>query len=579
MKVSAHRTLSHRSPWVVFALLVLTLGVYGAVWLRRNARLLNERIPERPISGRFTTTLLVLSVADLVLFIVSLALPEGTFNGVAQPISGLASALLMLGALRVRRRIQYLAEVPGSPPPKVSLLLTIFLNVAYLQLTMNRYSAELEAARWDGLDRPFRDSWRIAWLACLGVPVAGTGVIVLIVAGSFAIDWIGAADFRRERARVAERFGPLSEDRFASAEAELHPVLEVGAALDFSDEEKTRLHALVKGPGPVDALAEQDVRFLEELLERNRGALERAGEVLAPPGRGLGVNYTTEGETPVPPSLVRQIVLAQLIFFDGMFALEKGGAQAAEPSIRQLGALSRVLEGDPNVVSLLLGLGFEHLQLRLLAATIRRCPEPATADTLRGAVLDLPMKDRLREALAYGAAITIWAEKDEIRRYREEQDREEERGVVETVAVPRLVRGGLRYSLAGSLEWMIRHLDAYDAPYATMRSMVEIDPDKLSFLENLRLLGAASHWGLPAKLRAFSDARQGAVVMLSAMADGEGQVCRSLRSRLGAVEDLFQVVEEGPAGCSLRYLRAEEYESAAAGELPGPPFLWQPGCG
>jgi len=578
--------LKRQSPWIVFGLFLLTLGVYGAFWIRRQARFLDERIPARPLSTRFTATLITLWVADVLLFAASLVTPEGTLEWIEKPVSAFASGFLLLGALRVRRRILYLAEVPGSPPPKVSLLGTILLSVAYLQAKINRYQSRLEAPRWDIFHRRFRDSRRLAWVACLALPSLALCILLTIGIGSLVIDGIGTMAYRHAREQAIDRFGPLTEERFASDEAVLHPVLALGAALELPEGDGDRLQALVKSlakalakaPDPVAALTGNDRRFVESLLERNREALSRLDSVLDPPDRGLGVSYPVAEDMEFPPDLVKQTTLARFVFFDGLLALDDRGPGAAEPAVRRLGVLARLLEDEPNTIPLLLGLGTENLQLHLLAATVERCPDARTAERLESDLVDLPMEQAMREALAWRAALMVRVQRDEAEHYARDLKSDPETGPLLAAVAFHAGRGVARYAVAGDLDWLVRHQDAYRVPYGVMRKSVEIDPDKLSFVEKMHLVTAISHWGIPAKSRAFSDARRGARLALQVLEDGPGDRCAGLRSRLGPLAELYRVVDEDSGGCTLRYRRAEEYERAAAGEFPAPPFGWRLGC-
>ena len=577
--MSESRELQPQSPWVVFGLLVLTFGAYGAFWIRDQARVLDERILGRPISNRFTATLIALCVADLLLFVASLVTPEGTFHGIEGPVSAFASGLLMLGALRVRRRILYLAEIPGTPPPKVSLRGTIFLNAAYLQAKINRYWERLEAPRWDVLERRFRDSRRFAWFACLALPSLPLCVMLTIGIGSLLVDGMGTMAYRHARERAIARFGPLTEERFESDEAELHPVLALGASLELPEGAGDRLNALAKAPAPAGALTGDDRRFIESLLQRNREALSRLDSVLDPPDRGLGVSYPVAEDAELPPDLVKQATLARFVFFDGLLALDERGPDATEPAVRHLGVLARLLEDEPNIIPLLLGLGIENLQLRLLASTIERCPDATTAERLESDLVDLSMEQAMREALSWRAALMVRVQRDEAERYATELKSEAETGPVLDAVAFHVGRGVARYAVAGALDWLVRHQDAYRSPYGVMCKSVEIDPDKLSFVEKMHLVAAMSHWGIPAKSRAFSESRRGAQFALQVLEDGPGDRCVGLRSRLGPLADLYRVVAEDSGGCTLRYRRAEEFERASAGELPAPPFIWRLGCG
>jgi hypothetical protein len=553
---------------------VLTFGIYGAVWLREQARFFNAKLPSHPISKRFTSTALVLIVADVALFAVGLALPPGAVGLFDRTLFGLAFGVQTLGALRIRRRTLYLAAVPGAPPPRVGLLGTVILDVAFLQAKVNRYREPLAAPHFSVRSRPFRDSGRLAWMYSLGPPSLLASLVLILTLAPLGADGVATAMFHRARERAVRRLGPLPLEGFSSAENGLHPILAAGEAIEISESEEARLKTLVRKAVP-GQIPQADARFLEGLLARNRQSLLRCTRALAPPRRGLGLSYPTRDDWALPPSLSRQLVLARLLFAQGALALSRTGPASAEPSLRLLGELGRVYENEPPLAPLLVGAAIERLQLRLLSATLDACPDAASARAMASTLLTRPVRDRLMDALRYEAALLLQTERD--------QRKEIARKAPEDTPLMHAVGAWtglalLRYSLAGALDQLERYADLFDARFSEMRSGLELKPDEMSFLEKLRLFAAMAAWEAPVKLRALSDSRRGAELALRDAVDPGGVSCAAVRNDLGALEALYQVPDAPQGGCVLRYRLGADFERSSQGKIPAPPFSWRLAC-
>lgn len=559
---------------MVLALVVLTLGIYGAVWLREQARFFNAKLPSHPISKRFTSTALVLIVTDVVLFAVSLALPPGTVRPFDHALFGLAFGVQTLGALRVRRRLLYLAARPDLPPPRVGLLGTAILDVAFLQAKVNRYRAELVCPHVSVHYRPFRDSRRLAWVLSLGPPSFAASLVLLVTLGPLGADGVATALFHRARERAVRRLGALPMEGFSSAENGLHPILAAGEAIEISKSEEARLKTLVRKAVP-GQIPQADARFLEGLLARNRQALLRCARALAPPRRGLGLSYPTRGDWALPPSLSRQFVLARLLFARGALALSHTGPASVVPSLRLLGELGRLYENEPPLAPLLVGAAIERLQLRLLSATLDACPDAASARAMASTLLTRPVRARWLDALRYEAALLLQTERDQ----REEIARKAPDDTPLMHAVGAWSGLALvRYSVAGALDQLERYAELFDARFSEMRSGLELKPDEMSFLEKLRLFAAMAAWEAPVKLRALSDSRRGAELAVRNAGEPEGADCAAVRSNLGALAPLYEVPDAPQGGCVLRYRLQADFERSSRGKIPAPPFSWRLAC-
>lgn len=556
-------------PVTVFVLFVVTLGVYGGVWLRRQARDFDPRLPAFPLR-RFSTITLALCVGDLLLFLGDLAIPEGTLRGMTGATSALASGLLLLGALRVRRRIIYLAAEQGALRPKVSLLATVLLNAAYLQAKINRYADSLRSSGGPPLLPPFRDSRRLAWMASLGPALVPAVILLTIFTVPIGIEWIGTSVYQRARDRALNRLSPLPTNAGAVPEIQ-RAVLGLGAAVEIADAEKDKLDTVLDTVGSRRPSPE-DQRFFRSLLERNNENLARISTFLDDPaGR---TDFTEEADA--DSSLLPQRTVAQLLLASGLLEIESGYSADAIPAIRRLGSLARLFEHAKEVTPQLLSADVERHQLVLVSAAMDACLDGTAAQEVASTLLDRPMEQRLHELLAHDAATFIEFERSESRELTEDLLRGDG-SLIARRAGARVARGFLRYSMAGALDSLVLNADIFGGGYGEMRTALEPDIDKMTFLQKARSLAGRFLWILPATLRVVGDSRLGAAHALRGWGEPGRTACGGELPGDGRLEELY-LTSRGDRGCELRYRLREDILAAVPGEFDLPPLSWPLGC-
>lgn len=569
MPVSSTTPFPRRHPAAVLALFVVSVGAYGGIWLRRQARDFDSRLPDSPLR-RFSTATLAVCVLDLVLFVGELALPDDILKGITAPVSALAGGLLLLGALRVRRRILHLAAEDGVPRPKVSLPATVLLNAAYLQWRINRYADSLRSSEPPASTPRFRDSRRLAWMASLGPALVATAILLAMVAVPIGVDRLGTSSYLRARERALHLLSPLPAEPTDGPEVR-HPVLGSSSDLEIADAEKNRMSPLLDS---VDTrrLSRDERRFLSTFLERNREVLEQIGTSLDVPGE-----RTVSGpETEAAPSHLPRLAVARLLLADGLLELEGGSAADAIPAIRRLGNLARLYERSRNAGAQLFSAEVERHQLLLVAAAMNACLDAAASREVASTLLERPMELRLRDLLANDAAIFIEFERTEGHKITQEL-REEAGPWVTRRAGERVARGFLRYSTAGALDSLVLNAEVFAGRYGEMRSALELDVDEMSYLEKARSVAGRHLWILPAALRVVGDSRLGAAHALRRSSTPGQTGCGGGLPGDAPLDQLYEIAR-GPSGCELRYRLREDLASASRGELDLPPLSWPLGC-
>jgi len=565
-----------RNPNVVLLLSVITLGLYAALWLRWQAADFNTRLPRHPISLRLPDTALVGFGGGAAVILLELALPGLDLPTIFFLCELLGCGVLLLGVLRLRRRVLYLAEVPGAEPPRVGLLSTVLGNVDYLQSRINRYAAALGSPSPAVWTRPFRDSGRAArFFALAPFALVATLALTIFLVPRAALG-IATVTYHRAENRVAHRFGPLPAATAVPAApvtGEPNPLLALSEALDLDDAEAKRLKRLVDTDPP--RMPDQgDLRFLRSLLRKNADALARIDAVLEPPAMPLVLEMSTGGDFSL--TLANLLPVASLLFAQGIRELDDGAPAGSQRTAARLGELVRLLDNQARVLPLYLGARAEQLQLRLIALSLDGCVDAPAARRLAATLRDRPMDLDLHDAFAHEAPEYRAFERGRTRELRAEN----------SLGGPVLTRGIatrsslaiLRYSMAGALDSLVLNEDLFGQPYSEMRRVLYRDVDELSYVEGLRRLAGRWDWTLPARLRAVFDSRRGAARTLRWIAAGRPGSCRSALATDDPLADLYAVEEGGAADCRLTYALREDFATTTRGELDPPPFSWPLGC-
>lgn len=254
------------------------------------------------------------------------------------------------------------------------------------------------------------------------------------------------------KARLERISGPLEIERF------LHPspppdnpgsqLLRIAGSLDISEADRDLLSETVN-----DGHLHRS--RLEELLEKNREPLQEARS-LGPGEARLGIDYRERRWFPRDASL--QIVLARMLYVQGLLALEDRDAAGTLDAIRVLGRQAATLESEPGMMIQVFGMTAERYQLRLAVAFLESgLDEGGSPASL---LVSNDLRNRFRDAMVLGAisserTLDLIAERSGNRF---------------------LSRWTARFIGAGFLDRYRLYYQSFDQDYAWIRRRLQSDP-------------------------------------------------------------------------------------------------------
>lgn len=135
-----YEELQSESTWKLFFLIVLTLGIYAAVWLLGKTRLLNERLgADSRISNGFYISAMIATVASALMVIPYLVSDVSVqYDQISNALDKVSNVMLLVWSFKVRNRIHELTEAHSSTPNWFSGLATFFLQSLYINYKINK---------------------------------------------------------------------------------------------------------------------------------------------------------------------------------------------------------------------------------------------------------------------------------------------------------------------------------------------------------------------------------------------------------------------------------------------------------
>lgn len=132
--------LGRFTAWGVFALTILTLGIYPIYWMYSRAKIINT-LHEDKISS----ALLILFVVAEILWYSSVIFGGSEAAIQAGGVIAVVNMVLYLIVLfTIRNRLQDIVNRSGNKQYKVGIVLTFFFFVIYLQYKINKCIDELQ---------------------------------------------------------------------------------------------------------------------------------------------------------------------------------------------------------------------------------------------------------------------------------------------------------------------------------------------------------------------------------------------------------------------------------------------------
>jgi len=127
------------SVWYVFALNILTLGLYYPYWLYTRSNIINQLV-ENKIPLNLMSTVLGLFLINLVFSFMSGTQPDNLDYQAASSLSTIIYSISTLfWAFAMRNRLHQLSQASKQSGFWISAILTILFQMLYLQYKINQY--------------------------------------------------------------------------------------------------------------------------------------------------------------------------------------------------------------------------------------------------------------------------------------------------------------------------------------------------------------------------------------------------------------------------------------------------------
>jgi hypothetical protein len=143
------REFAVQSDWLIFLLLIVTLGLYAPFWMIRTAKVIDRTHPELRVRHGMIWGLLAYDVASLVLWLVLAGTSADTSNaairtgvGVFRWVGIIYNWVLVF---RFRGVFNAILERTSSSLRRFGKLGTFFFGVLYLQIRLNQRIKERQA--------------------------------------------------------------------------------------------------------------------------------------------------------------------------------------------------------------------------------------------------------------------------------------------------------------------------------------------------------------------------------------------------------------------------------------------------
>lgn len=132
-----------QSVWALIGLTIVTATIYWAFWLRRQNRVLNQKLPNQPISGWFFPVSLSLTILSL-----GWAIPEVLTDdasiviAIGKVLSKADLIFTIVWVFKVRNRLNVFLETSKNDETWFWGVWTFIFGIFYLQFKLNRLQKE-----------------------------------------------------------------------------------------------------------------------------------------------------------------------------------------------------------------------------------------------------------------------------------------------------------------------------------------------------------------------------------------------------------------------------------------------------
>ena len=133
------KRLPRISVWYVFALNILTLGLYYPYWLYTRSSIINQLLTNK-IPLNLISTVLGLFLINLVFSFMSGSQPDNLDYKTASSLSTLIYSISTLfWAFAIRNRLHQMSHASKKSEDWISAILIILFQMLYLQYKINQY--------------------------------------------------------------------------------------------------------------------------------------------------------------------------------------------------------------------------------------------------------------------------------------------------------------------------------------------------------------------------------------------------------------------------------------------------------
>lgn len=351
----------------------------------------------------------------------------------------------------------------------------------------------------------------------------------------------------------------MEPQRFVLPAQRPHPLLDVAAAVQFTEDEMVLLKDWVDDV-PTDVLDEfLTSSVIEEgtLYYRCDGVRTNLDWALERTSGFFGVDYSALGSL-FPRGHGRIPPLIRLVFLCGWTAQRRGDLETTASDAIRLGRLASLLYREPGTTDFLRGTFAENAQHHLIRRILSQSPDsdPGYARLLES----LPSRDlheAYRTALATEALLVIEGSAQILEDLGLHSEAADSDG---SWLARHFQVAFLHHAEAGALSSIHRYLRAYDSSYDEMRDLLTLRIEEMNFLEKIRSLLGPGDWRFPAIPRWIDDHRRlsNALLQAHSLQRDSRTPCETVHRQLGELRERFQIVEQG-GGCAIHYEYGEEF--------------------
>lgn len=138
------REFEYQNGWLLFLLLIVTLGIYAPFWMIRTSKTYNRIYPSMPVPETYAKIWLGLRIVDLLsAFVIGgmAAVHPGSSSSIDGVSSAVGWGIAIYGivlAFMYRNALNRVIERTSPQLERIGGILTFFFGVLYLQICLNQ---------------------------------------------------------------------------------------------------------------------------------------------------------------------------------------------------------------------------------------------------------------------------------------------------------------------------------------------------------------------------------------------------------------------------------------------------------